>query len=146
MRAFIFQVIALKQQRQLQDILTVKEMQFHAFCLLKPIANKRNNRNILPFCANHCVFFFLQKTLLCKLVHSTNSLLPSATCSVHRAKQTAVQHKHTLSFHRDVSDKNHPTIHEHKDTINKGSDSIYPLISSALYIFRVIKRLLHYEK
>lgn len=76
--------------------------------------------------------------------HTTNSLLLSATCSVHRAKQTAVQHKHTLSFHREAGDKNHPTIHEYKDTFNKGSDSIYSLISCALYIFSVIKRQLHW--
>lgn len=76
--------------------------------------------------------------------HTTSFSLLSATCSVHWAKQTAVQHKHTLSFHREASDKNHPTIHGHKDTFNKGSDSIYPLISSAFYIFGVIKSLLHW--
>lgn len=86
-------------------------------------------------CATHSFYY----------LHITHSALRSATCSVHRAKQSAVQHKHTLSFHRVAGDKNHPTIHEHKDTINKGSDSISPLISSALYIFSVIKKsLLHW--
>lgn len=33
-----------------------------------------------------------------------------------------------------------PTIHEYKDTFNRASDSIYPLISSAPCIFGAIKK------
>lgn len=45
---------------------------------------------------------------------STSTRLPPANCSVHGAKQTAAEHKHTLSFHGEASDKNHPTIHEQR--------------------------------
>lgn len=48
--------------------------------------------------------------------------------------------RHTLSFNREASDKNHATICEYKDTFNKDSDSICLLIS-ALSTFNVIKKL-----
>lgn len=103
---------------------------------------RTNNENFLPYRASRYLsVLHVKATITIISTLQTLFFLPWATCSVHRAKQTAVQHKHTLSFHSEASDdKNHPTIHEHKDTFNKGSDLICPLISSTFYIFSVIKK------
>lgn len=112
--------------------------------LLKPVVNKRtNNENFLPYWP---ILSYSKLSTVCKSHYFfySQSLHRSATCTEHRTKQTAVQQKHTLSFHGEAGDKNHLIICEYKDTFNKGSDSIYPLISSALCIFNVINSLLHW--